>query len=106
MTGNKQKNCEHCKTNRSKKRTEDEKKMLINRLNRVVGQINGIKRMLEEDAYCADILIQASATTAAINSFSKMVISSHLKTCVHDDIKNGNEESMNEFLKLLSKLLK
>ncbi|MBP5576377.1 MAG: metal-sensing transcriptional repressor [Treponema sp.] len=106
MAENKQKNCEHCKTGRTKKRPEEEKRMLINRLNRAIGQLNGIKRMLEEDAYCADILIQASASTAAINSFSKLLISSHLKSCVKNDIRNGSEESLDEFLTILGKMLK
>jgi len=97
---------ECCATNRKKKRTEEEYKTLMNRLNRAIGQLNGVKRMLENDAYCADILIQASATTAAVNSFSKLLISYHLKSCVEKDIKKGNEDSLNEFLQILGKMLK
>ncbi|MBQ1714025.1 MAG: metal-sensing transcriptional repressor [Treponema sp.] len=100
------KTCAHCKTGRTKVRSDEEKKMLIGRLNRAIGQLNGLKKMVEEDVYCADILIQASACTAAVNSFSKVLISSHLKSCVQNDIKNGNEESLDEFLKIMSKLLK
>ena len=92
-------------TNPEETPAAEEKKMLTGRLNRAIGQLNGLKKMVEEDAYCADILIQASACTAAVNSFSKVLISSHLKSCVQNDIKNGNEESLDEFLKIMSKLL-
>ncbi|MBQ4023989.1 MAG: metal-sensing transcriptional repressor [Treponema sp.] len=106
MAEKKKKTCGHCKSGRTKVRSDEEKKKLTGRLNRAIGQLNGLKKMVEEDAYCADILIQASACTAAVNSFSKVLISSHLKSCVQNDIKNGNEESLDEFLKIMSKLLK
>ncbi|MBP5696545.1 MAG: metal-sensing transcriptional repressor [Treponema sp.] len=93
-------------SNRTKKRTEEEEKALTNRLNRAIGQLNGIKRMLENDAYCQDILVQTTAATAAINSFSKLLISYHLKSCVKNDLLKGDESSLDEFLKTLEKMLK
>ena len=95
--------CEKCKT---KKRTSEEKKLLLNRLNRIEGQIRGIKNMVEADAYCTDIIVQASAASAAVNAFNKELLSSHIKTCVAVDLKNGNEESLENLLETLKKLMK
>ncbi len=89
-----------------KERAEDEYKSLINRLNRIEGQIKGIKRMVERNAYCTDILIQCSAVTAAINSFNKELLANHIKTCVANDIRNGNDETINELVETLQKLMK
>lgn len=97
-------NCE-C-SNRKKERNPEEYKLLMNRLNRVEGQIRGIKKMLENDTYCSDILIQVSAANAALNSFSKELLSNHMHTCVVDDIKAGNEEVIDELCKILQKLMK
>lgn len=91
---------------RKKKRSAEEQKKLVNRLNRIEGQIRGIKGMLESDAYCPDILVQSAAAAAALNSFNRELISSHIKTCVADDIKNGNDETVDELLITLQKLMK
>ena len=98
------KNCECC--NKIKKRTEDEYKSLVNRLNRIEGQIRGIKGMLEKDAYCTDILIQVSAVNAALNAFNRQLLSSHIRTCVAEDIKAGKDETLEDLLFTLQKLMK
>lgn len=95
--------CPHCKT---KDRSEKEIKDLINRLNRIEGQIRGIRNMVEEDAYCVDILTQVNAAKCSLNSFSKMVLGNHIKTCVADDIRNGSDEKTEELVELLQKLMK
>lgn len=87
-------------------RTEEERRKLINRLNRIEGQIRGIRRMVEKDAYCTDILTQSAAVNAAINSFNKDVIANHIKGCVVRDIKNGDEEVVDELVLTLQKLMK
>ena len=92
--------------NRKKERTEKEYKALINRLNRIEGQIRGIRGMVEKDAYCIDILTQVAAVNAALSGFSKELLSNHIKTCVMNDIKEGNEESIDELLEVLKKLMK
>ena len=86
-------NKNECCCHKTKHRNEEEQKALINRLNRIEGQIRGIKRMLEEDAYCTDIITQVSAVNAALNSFNKELLSTHIKTCVTDDIKAGKSET-------------
>ena len=99
---------EHTKEccHRTKERSEKEYKDLINRLNRVEGQIRGIKRMVEEDAYCTDILIQVSAANAALNSFNRVLLANHIKSCVVDDIKEGGQEKTDELIAVLQKLMK
>ena len=87
-------------------RQEDEKKKLIHRLNRIEGQIRGIRGMVENDAYCADILIQSSAVNAAVNAFNKELLASHIKGCVVRDIREGNDEVVDELLTTLQKLMK
>ncbi len=87
-------------------RNEDEKKKLMNRLSRMEGQIRGIKAMVEEDAYCNDILIQASAVTAAMNAFNRELIAAHLKTCVARDLREGNDDVIDELAATLQKLMK
>lgn len=91
---------------RIKERSEEEYKDLIHRLNRVEGQIRGIKGMLEKDAYCIDILNQVSAANCALNSFTKVLLSNHIKSCVADDIRDGNDEKLDELVKTLQKLMK
>ncbi len=98
-----EKNCPMCK---KKERSPEEFKSLMNRLNRIEGQIRGIKKMLENDAYCPDILIQVSAINAALNSFSKVLLSNHIHTCVVDDIKAGKTEVIDELCVTLQKLMK
>ena len=95
-----------CCCHKTKERTEKEYKDLINRLSRIEGQIRGIKRMVEEDAYCPDILIQVSAANAALNSFNKVLLSNHIRTCVADDIRAGKDETINELVNTLQKLMK
>ena len=98
-----EKKCPHCKT---KDRSEDEIKDLITRLNRIERQIRGIRKMVEEDAYCVDILTQVSAARCSMNSFSKVLLENHIKTCVAEDIRNGSDEKTDELVVLLQKLMK
>ncbi len=101
------KNCSRCEEcHKIKIRDEKEYKSLINRLNRIEGQIRGIKKMVEENAYCTDILTQSAAAGAAINSFNKELLSNHIKTCVTENIKRGNEEIVDELLETLQKLMR
>lgn len=97
---------ENCNCHKTKKREETEYKSLINRLNRIEGQIRGIKGMVEKDAYCTDILVQVSAANSALNAFCKELLSNHIKTCVADNIRNGNEEVIDELVETLKKLMK
>ena len=91
---------------KKKARSEKEYRDLLNRLSRVEGQIRGIKRMVEEDAYCTDILVQVAAVNAALNSFNKVLLASHIKTCVTRDIRDGKEETVDELVAVLQKLMK
>ncbi|NSK18732.1 metal-sensing transcriptional repressor [Dorea formicigenerans] len=91
---------------KKKERTEKEYKDLLNRLSRIEGQVRGIKRMVEEDAYCTDILIQVSAVNAALNSFNKVLLANHIRTCVAEDIRAGKEETIDELVATLQKLMK
>ena len=95
-------NCCH----KTKERHDKEYKDLLNRLNRIEGQIRGIKGMVERDAYCTDILIQVAAVNAALNSFNKVLLSNHIKTCVIQDIREGREDTVEELLVTLQKLMK
>ncbi len=94
-----------CKCNK-KVRAEKEKRLLINRLSRIEGQIRGIKTMVDENAYCVDILNQVSAVSSALNSFSKELLSEHIKSCVAEDIKDGNTEKIDELTQMLKKFMK
>ena len=87
-------------------RNEEEKKKLINRLKKAEGQIRGIQKMVEEDAYCPDILIQVSAVNAALNSFNKVLLANHIRTCVADDIRDGKDETIDELVTTLQKLMR
>lgn len=91
---------------RHKKRSEEEYKSLIHRLNRIEGQIRGIRGMVEKDVYCADILVQVAAANSALNAFSRELLSQHVRTCVADDLRAGSDEKLDELLKLLPKLMK
>lgn len=95
-------NCCH----KTKVRNEDEYKGLLNRLNRIEGQIRGIRGMVEKDAYCTDIITQVAAATAALNAFNRELLSKHIKTCVADDIKAGKNETVDDLLATLQKLMK
>lgn len=89
-----------------KHREEDEYKKLIHRLNRVEGQIRGVKKMVEEERYCVDILTQVSAIQAALNAFNKELLSSHIQTCVVEEIRNGDSEVVDELCAAIQKLMK
>ena len=95
-----------CCCHKTKERSEEEYKKLLNRLNRIEGQIRGIKKMVENDAYCTDILMQVSAANAALNSFNKELLASHIRTCVADDIRDGKDETIDELVVTLQKLMK
>lgn len=97
---------ECCLSHKTKERSEKEYKSLINRLNRIEGQVRGIKSMVEKNAYCTDILIQISAVSAALNAFNKELLANHIKSCVADDIRAGNDEKVNELISTLHKLMK
>lgn len=88
------------------RRNEEEQKKLVNRLNRIEGQIRGIRNMVENDAYCADILVQSAAVNAAINAFNKELLASHIKGCVARDIRDGKDEVVDELVATLQKLMK
>ena len=87
-------------------RPEEERKKLIHRLNRIEGQIRGIRGMVEKNAYCADILIQSAAVNAAVNSFNKELLASHIRGCVARDIRDGKDEVIDELVATLQKLMK
>lgn len=89
-----------------KLRSEEEYKSLINRLNRIEGQIRGIKGMVEKNAYCTDILVQSAAVTAAINAFNRELLANHIRTCVADDIRAGKDEVIDDLVATLQKLMK
>jgi DNA-binding FrmR family transcriptional regulator len=97
--------CPHC-SGKHKDRDEKEKKDLINRLKRIEGQVRGVEGMLENNAYCTDILIQVSAITSALNSFNKVLLANHMKTCVTENIREGNDEIIDELVVTLQKLMK
>lgn len=95
-----------CCCEKKKIRQDEELKSLMNRLNRIEGQIRGIKGMLENDAYCTDIITQVAAASAALNSFNKELLSSHIKSCVIDDIKADKAETVDDLLVTIQKLMK
>ena len=96
--------CECC--GKSKIRSEEEYKRLIHRLNRIEGQVRGIRGMVEQSAYCTDILVQVSAVTAALNAFNRELLATHIRTCVSDDIRAGKDETVDELVSVLQKLMK
>ncbi len=89
-----------------KHRSAEEYKALINRLNRIEGQVRGVKNMLENDAYCTDILTQVSAVQAALNAFNRELLSNHIHTCVAENIKKGDDSVIDELVQTLQKLMK
>jgi len=89
-----------------KKRTADEQKKLVTRLKRIEGQVRGIQKMVEDDLYCPDILVQVSAVTSALNSFNKELLACHIRGCVANDIRQGKDESIDELVTVLQKLMK
>ena len=97
---------EQCCSHKTKERSQEEYKNLLNRLNRIEGQIRGIKNMVEKDAYCTDILVQVAAANAALNSFSKVLLANHMRTCVVDDIRAGNDGTIDELVATIQKLMR
>lgn len=95
-----------CGEPRTKTRTPEELKKLMNRLNRIEGQIRGIKSMLEKSAYCPDILVQSAAVTAAMNAFNRELLASHVRGCVAADIRAGRDGTIEELLVILHRLMK
>ena len=91
---------------KTKVRSEEEYKALTNRLNRIEGQVRGIKAMVQKNAYCTDIITQVAAVNAALNAFNKELLESHIKTCVSEDIRNGKDETVEELTTLIKKLMK
>ena len=95
-----------CQCEKATVRSEEERKKLINRLNRIEGQIRGIRGMIEYDAYCTDILTQSSAVTAAMNGFNKELLNNHIRGCVCRDIRDGRDEVVDELLDIMQKLMR
>ena len=91
---------------KKKQRDPEEKRKLMNRLSRIEGQIRGLKGMVEKDDYCADILTQAAAANAALNAFSRELLSNHMHSCVVKDIRDGRDETIDELLGILQKMMK
>jgi DNA-binding FrmR family transcriptional regulator len=97
---------DNCCCHKTKPRSPEETTALIHRLNRIAGQIQGIKGMIERNAYCTDILVQSSAVTAAINAFNKELLATHIRTCVAQDIRDGKDETIDDLVNTLQKLMK
>lgn len=95
-----------CDCEKKRRRSDEEMKKLTNRLNRIEGQVRGLRDMLQRDAYCVDILVQVSAVGAALNSFSKELLSEHIRTCVADGIRQGDDQVIDELVATLQKLMK
>ena len=97
---------ETCGCHKSKERSEEEARRLINRLNRVEGQVRGVRTMVEEERYCVDIMTQVQAIQSALNAFNKELLASHIKSCVVEDIREGSGEKVDELCALVQKLMK
>ena len=95
-----------CQCHKTRQRSEEELKKLTHRLSRIEGQVRGLREMLQRDAYCTDILIQVSAISAALNSFSRELLSEHIHTCVADGIRAGDDQVVDELVSTLQKLMK
>lgn len=95
-----------CCRHKTKERSEKEYRDLCNRLSRIEGQVRGVRNMLESNAYCTDILLQVAAINAALHSFNKVLLANHIRTCVSDDIRRGDDEAVEELLAVLQKLMK
>ena len=96
-------NLDCCK---KKMRTEDERRKLTNRLRRIEGQVRGVTSMVENDAYCIDILTQISAISSALSSFSKELLEAHIRSCVKEDVRLGGNEKIDELITVISRMVK
>ena len=95
-----------CPCQKTKHRTEEEIRALQNRLSRIEGQVRGVRGMVERDAYCVDILTQVAAITAALNAFNRELLAEHIRTCVATDLKEGREETVDELVETVRKMMK
>lgn len=95
-----------CCSQKTKQRSPEEVKKLLNRLSRIEGQIRGIRGMVEKNVYCTDILMQVAAANAALNAFTRELLGNHIRTCVANDIRNGKDETIDELVQTLQKLMK
>lgn len=95
-----------CSCHKTKERSPEEYKDLIHRLNRIEGQVRGIRGMVEKDAYCTDILMQVTAVKSALDSFDRVLLENHIKTCVTRDIREGRDDTVDELLVTLQKLMR
>lgn len=93
-------------TDKTKHREDEELRSLTNRLNRIEGQVRGVRKMLEDEAYCTDVLTQVSAIQAALNAFNKELLANHIKSCVVEDIRAGKLEVVDDLVSTLQKLMK
>lgn len=98
--------CCHCGQEKTTERSAEEQRKLINRLSRIEGQIRGLKAMVENNAYCNDILVQSSAVTAAMNAFNRELLARHIRTCVVRDIRAGEDNTVEELVATVQKLMK
>ena len=96
----------NCCHNKKTKRSDEEKKLIIHRLNRIGGQISGIRKMIENDAYCNDVLVQLSAVENSVKSLSAHVLEKHLYTCVARDLENGELDTIDELISLFKRFNK
>lgn len=100
---NENKCCECCR-HKSTPRSDDTVKALQNRLSRIIGQLGGIKNMLDDNRYCGDILIQLAAAQNALRNVGYIILGEHMETCVAEGIKNGDDEVIAEAVELIKKL--
>ncbi len=104
MTEERDAQCPHC--HERKERSPQEVRSLLNRLSRIEGQVRGLRSMVERDAYCPDVLRQAAAAAAALESFERELLASHIRTCVAEDIRQGKDETIDELLCTLRQIMK
>ena len=95
-----------CCCEKTKIRSEEEKRALVNRLSRIEGQVRGIKEMLLDDKYCVDILTQTSAISSALNSFAREILESHIRSCVAEGVRSGDDEKIEELIKTIERFIK
>lgn len=92
-----------CCSNKTTLRSDDDKKTIISRLNRIEGQIRGISNMINDDRYCDDILIQLSAIDKSIKSLANLILEKHMKSCVKENILNGDDTVLDEIVDLFKR---